>query len=254
MSGFLANIFNPKPAGAPIPNNGGQGGGNGNTPANGNTPNNNPGNTNNGNQGTQQTPNPNDPGAQANQNPLDAYSKLWDTTNTETDTPPSFSIDPKVMKGVSDAQDFFKGIDPALMQKAQQGDSQAFMDLMQQGMRNVYSTVIEHNGMLTDKFVGARLSHEGKGFDSKVKNHLTTSELAKTDNFNHPAVKQQLIDTAKRIQAQNPDMPAEQVAKEARNYITELANAINPKAKPAESESNQETDWAKWFDAEKDKV
>ncbi len=203
---------------------------------------------NSGTQGATQFPNPNDPSAQTQANPLDAYSKLWDTTNAQTDAPPSFSIDPKVMGEVANAQDFFKGLDPELVQKAQSGDSAAFTEMMQQGMRNVYRTVIEHNGMLTDKFVGARLSHEGKGFNSKVKDHLTTQALSKTENFNHPAVKQQLIDTAKRIQTQNPDMPPEQVAEEARKYITELANAINPqKESPQQKAAKAETNWEEWF-------
>ena len=250
----LFNMFSGNKSAAPSPQPQGQGNGNqGNNQmpqGNGNQQPQNQGNggSNGGNQGTQQFPNPNDPSAQANQNPLDAYSKLWDTTNTQTDAPPAFSIDPKVMGEVANAQDFFKGVDSELLQKAQGGDSQAFVELMQQGMRNVYRTVIEHNGMLTDKFVGARLTHEGKNFDGKVKDHLTTSALAKTDNFNHPAVKQQLIDTAKRIQAQNPDMPPEKVAEEARNYITELANAINPKAQDKNAPAQkQDTDWEAFF-------
>ena len=246
MSGFFANVFSGRsPASAPA------------APANQQPGNNQQqkqapnGTVNNGSQGTQQMPNPNDPGAQQNQNPLDAYSKMFDTVATNADTPPAFVIDPKVMGDVAGAQDFLKGVDPELMQKAQSGDSQAFMQMMQEGMRNVYRTTLEHSGMLTDKFVGARLTHENKGFDGKVKDHLTTSALAKTANFNHPAVKQQLIETARRIQTQNPDMPADQVAEEAKRYITELANAINPKSQDSNQDPNkpqaQETDWDKWF-------
>jgi hypothetical protein len=193
-------------------------------------------------------------------NPLDQFNKMWDTsTQGQTEAPPSFSIDDKVLDSVAGQQDFTKGIDPSLIQKAMAGDAQSMMEIMQSIGRNAYRSSLQHSGLLTDKFVSARESHSEKGFSNKVRKELTTTALADTPNFSHPVVKKQLTMIAQQFASQHPDASPQEIAKMSKDYLQELATAIkpasdgddesNPKGNPL-SRKGKTVDWDKWFDEE----
>lgn len=208
----------------------------GNTPSNGATL---PGqNQNNGQPGGGQNAQ-----NQPSNNPLDSYSKLWDNPQNNSDTPPAFAIDPKIMDQVVGSQDFTQGIDPEVMQKALTGDAQSLLNIIQQVGRNTYRASIEHGGMLTDKFVGAREKFGEGRISSKVRSELTTHALSTTPSFQHPVVKRQLVEVAQRFQAQNPEATPQQIAEMSRKYMSDLMEAINPQQQQQgqnNSQQNQE--------------
>jgi hypothetical protein len=217
----------------------------GNTPNNGATL---PQNQNKGQPGNDQNA-----GNQPNNNPLDAYSKLFDNPAGNGDTAPAFAIDPKIMDQVTSSQDFTQGIDPAVMQKALQGDGQSFIEIIQHVGRNSYRAAIEHGGMLTDKFVGAREKHGEGRISSKVRSELTTHALSNTPNFQHPVVKRQLVEIAQRFQAQNPDASPQDIAEMSKKYMSDLMSAISPQQQQAQNNSQQNQEergeeyWADFF-------
>lgn len=201
------------------------------TPQNGATV---PGGSNGGQGG-----NPPNPQNQPAPNPLDSYSKMFENTGNEGDKPPAFTLDPKLMDQVVSGQDFTKGINPELVQKALGGDMQSFMEVINSVSRNTYRASIEHGGVLTDKFVGASLAHNGKGLGKQVRSELTNHALSDTPNYQHPVVRQQLSEIARRIQQANPDAPPAEVAKQAKEYLSQLAAAINPNAQQTSQKENQ---------------
>lgn len=215
------------------------GGGGATLPNNGSQGNNNQGNGNNQNSQNNQQP-----------NPLDTYSKMFDNPNTEGDKAPAFTIDPKVMDSVVSSQDFTQGIDPEVMQKAMSGDAQSMIQLIQNVGRNSYRAAIEHGGMLTDKFVGASLAHNGKSLGNKVRQELTTNALSSTPNFQHPVVKKQLTEIAQRLQQANPDATPQEIADAAKQYLTDLATALNPQdpKQQSQNKSSQEERGAEFWD------
>jgi hypothetical protein len=212
-----------------------------------------PGNVNNPNAGA------NDPNATNGQgaDPFAKFSKMFDNSATQADAPPAFSIDPKIMSDIAGQQDFMKGLNPELMQRATSGDMTAMMEIIHQTARNAYRTSIEHGGMLTDKFVGAREAHSAKGFGSRVKGELTQASLATTPNFKHPVVRQQLSEIASRLSVQHPDASPQEIADMSKEYITQLSEALNPKDPKAASntgnfnfdgvEERGEEYWDKYF-------
>jgi len=206
-----------------------------------NQPNGNQGNNNN-NQGNGQNANPNEP-----TNPLDVYGKMFDNP-ANPDTPPAFNIDPKVMDNVVGSQDFMRGIDPELMNKALAGDVKSMMDIIQSSNRNVYRAAIEHGGVLTDKFVGAREAYSGKTLPSRVKEELTNQELSNTPNYKHPVVQKQLTEIATRLQRLHPDAAPREIARMAKEYLSEIAKVIQD---TGEGNGNQvaskETNWDEFF-------
>lgn len=207
-----------------------------NAPSNLPTPNGAPG------QGGQQNPQ----GGQGSQNnqggsntpadPLDAYSKMWDTSAQKTpEAAPQFNIDPTVLNNVSGNMNFANEIPQDLMQRATTGDSQAMVEMMNLVARNAYKASLQHSAALTGKFVDTRQQYESSNLGTKVRGELTQNALSSIPQANHPVVKQQLRDTAERMQAQYPDASPQQIAEMAKKYIMDLASAFQP-----QGQGNQE--------------
>ena len=209
----------------------------------------------NANQGNNPSGNGNNQNSQQPKetNPLDSFSKMWDNPGSEADTPPAYALDPKVLTDIAGKQDFMQGIDPELMTKAQSGDVQSMFQVMQAMSRGVYARSLEHGGMLTDKFVGAREAHSGKGLGGRVRKELTEHALSDTPNYQHPVVRKQLNQVAEQLQRQHPDASPKEIANMAKSYITELASALNPKDETATKQkpgAQTETDWDKYWEAD----
>lgn len=217
------------------------------TVANGPTPAPGPDNTGGANPPSP-SPSPNAP-APAPANPLDIYSKIWDNP-VEAGKAPVFNLDPAMMDKVVDAQDFMQGANPELMAKAQTGDTKAIMELIQYAGRQSYRAAMNHNSVLTGKFVEAREGYNEKNVNSRVRGELTNQSLADTPNFKNPVVRKQLTDTAERLQRQYPDAAPAEIAKMTKDYFQELVSAINPTADPKESNArnNENIDWDNFFD------
>lgn len=198
-------------------------------------------------QSQQQQPGNQNAGSNQPADPLAIYGKMFDNPS-QTDAPPSFSIDPKVMDGVVSSQDFMQGINPETVQKAQQGDWSAIQEMIQHASRGAYRAAIEHGGVLTDKFVGSYSNYSSKKLPDVLKGHMTEQSLAaNTPNFKNPVVKKQLTEIAQRLQRQNPDATAQEIADMSRQYLTDLMEAVNPQ-KQEQQQANAETDWDKFFD------
>ena len=181
-----------------------------------------------------------------NQNPLDVYSKMFDTANNGSDIQaPTFKIDPKVLSEVSGKMDFTKGINGEVLQKATSGDINALLDIIKTVGQNSYRAAIEHNTALTDTFLTTRGDFEKKSLERGVKSQLTASELSNAPNYNHPVVKAELNRIANQFAAANPDASPQEVAKAAQKYIADLQNALNPTTKTESSE--EEMDWSKYL-------
>lgn len=250
-----------KPAQQAQPKQGQQGqqpnGQQGQQPNNGMVPNNNngqqePGQVNNPGPGN----NTQNAGTGNATDPFANYTKMFDNSGTQTDTPPAFAIDPKVLGDIASKQDFMQGLDPQLMQRATSGDTAALMEIIQASSRNAYRTAIEHGGMLTDKFVGAREEHSAKGLGSRVKQELTTHALSDSPTQMHPVVRQQLSEIASRLSKQHPDASPGEIASMAKDYISQLSQALNPQDPNATATGQQgnkpvernEEYWDKYFE------
>lgn len=179
--------------------------------------------------------------------PMDKFSKLWDNPSN-TEEAPKYSIDDKVLGEVADSQDFMRGADADLMQRATNGDVKALMELMNNVGRNAYKASLQHGGKLNESFVGARDKFNEQGFSKKVGRELTVNALTGTPNFQNPVVRKQLIKIAESMQVQHPDAAPEEIAQMSKEYITELSNAINPQSKQQAAAPAGSVNWDTWFD------
>ena len=181
-------------------------------------------------------------------NPLDVYAKLFDNATTpEKDLPPAFNLDPKLMDDVSNSLDFTKGVSPELLSKATSGDMNAMLQIINRVGQQSYRTALHHSTSLTDKFVGARSQHDLKNLGTHVKRELTDQALSSDPNFSHPVVKKQLNDIANRMQRENPEASPIQIAQAAKQYILDLAEALNPPSKEKQEGADKEMDWSEYL-------
>lgn len=164
-------------------------------------------------------------------NPLDIYSGLYDNANRkDAITAPSFKLDPAKIKEVAGTMDFTKNVDPDLLAKAQNGDTTALLQLINSVGRNSYAASVEHLTALTDHHLTSRSSFEDSRISDTVKKNLTANELSSTPNFSHPVLKTELNRIANQLSQlpENADATPQQIAKQAQEYLTNLANAMNP--------------------------
>lgn len=187
--------------------------------------------------------------SQQAENPLDSFKGMFDNKGTDGDKAPSFSLPQDILDKVSSSQNFLAGVNEELIQKAMSGDAKSFLDVINAATQNSYKSSLSHMSALSDQFMNSRLEHEGKSFGSKVKQELTTSELsANVPGFNHPVVKAQLSEVAKSLAKQHPDATPQEIAAKAKDYIIQMANAINPQTKSdADNEKASSTDWDTFF-------
>ena len=182
--------------------------------------------------------------------PVDIFSKMFDNTPS-TDAPPAFTLDPAQLSTVANGQDFTQGVDPELLTKANSGDSNAMIQVMQQVSRNAYQAALLHTSKLTESFVGAREGHTAKGLSTKIRGELTVNALTGTPNFQNPGVRKLLVNIAQNLEKEHPDASPEQIAVMARQSVMEAANAVNPNAgdPPSNSRVKQATDWDSFFES-----
>ena len=197
--------------------------------------------------GTNVAPAGTDPNSlkQETQNPFDSYQKMFDNAakNSAIEAP-SFSLDPKIVADVASKMDFTKGLNPELIQKATSGDAASMMQLIQEVGRNSYRASLEHATKLTDTHLGQRSEFESKRVKEGVRSQLTSDALSQGSdtnaNLNHPVVKAELNRIAKSF-ANSPeyaDASPQEIAKAAKQYMTDLHNALNP-ADPKKDKDGQ---------------
>jgi hypothetical protein len=181
-------------------------------------------------------------------NPLDVYAKLWDnTSNTEANQPPRFQVDPKVIGDVSSNLDFTKDVPQELMQKAQTGDMQALMSMMNHVARGAYQSALQHNMGLTDKFIDARSSYDQQAISGRVKSEMVTSSFKDIPNSHHPVVKSELKRIAEAMQKQYPEAHPDEIVQHTKEYWKLLQDATTGKPQENAPTAGAETDWDKFF-------
>lgn len=181
-------------------------------------------------------------------NPLDSYAKMFENAAKNSGIQaPVFKLDDKVVDEVSSKMDFTKAIPPETMQKAMSGDAQAFLSVIQATTQQAYKAAIQHSTSLTDTFMNQRAEYDQSRINSGVKEQLTTQAMSDAPNFDHPVIKQELNRVANQFAKANPDATPQEIAKASQKYISDLASALNPQAKPDPNLSSSGMDWSKYL-------
>ena len=178
--------------------------------------------------------------------PLAAYGKLFEESKEAPEVPPSFKLDPELVGKTASSMNFLQGIPQEVVQAAQNGDSNAIMQMINISAQKAYQAALSHTSQLTDKFVDSRSKFDmERGLAPRVKSELTQQALSAAPNYSNPVVREKLNEEARRFQKAYPDASPQEVAKAAQKYIADLQNALNPTAKTESSE--EEMDWSKYL-------
>lgn len=170
---------------------------------------------------------PNNDGNPAN--PLDAFKDIFNNKDKDNKAAPSFTLPEDKLNEVAGGLDFTRSIDPAIMQKAMSGDAGSMIEMMKKISQEAYKTALQHNSTLTGSFVESRSQYDGSSLSSRIKEELTNAEFSNnTPGFDHPLVRRELQKVSALISNQHPDASPAEVAKQAREYLTSIASAINP--------------------------
>lgn len=181
--------------------------------------------------------------------PLAIFDKLFDNA-ANPEVAPGFSIPPDKMKDLRAQQDFMKGIDPEVMQRATSGDMQAMMQIMHDVARNAYATSLDHGSRLTESFVGARESFGKKSLGNSIRAELTNNALDGIEGVNHPVIKKHLKQVAQQMQSVYPDASPADIAKMAKDFVTQMATPFQQQQSPQQGAQKQpvNTEWDTWFE------
>ncbi len=185
-------------------------------------------------------------------NPLDVYAKMYEPKEgAPQDGPPSFNIDDKILNEVSSKMNFTSTLDPGLLSKAQSGDAQAMIELIQQVGQKAYSAALKHGTALTDVHLNKRGDFEKAELSKSVKSTLTNQAISEIPNASHPVVKTELRRIAENLAKQNPDASPKEIVAEAQRYFTTVYSAITSKSDSPENNSivkaGEVQDWEKFL-------
>lgn len=196
-------------------------------------------------QGSQSAPN-----SQESQDPLAAFAKMYDNPSNP-EIAPGFTLDPEKMKGLRSQQDFMKGINPELLQRATSGDMQAMMEVMHDVSRNAYAASLDHGSRLTEGFVGAREAFGKKNFSQAVQAELTNNELSGMEGATHPVIRKHLKQVAEQMRKVYPDASPAEIAKYAKDFVTQMASPFQEKQNPQQGGQQQpaNSNWDNWFES-----
>lgn len=173
---------------------------------------------------------PSHPNNQKPADPLAAFSKIFDNPDESTvKKPPSFKLDPTVIKGAADSLNFSEALTPEILAKLKAGDDSGYVELANALGRKIYSQSLEHSSALTDRFVSLRSEHDQSNLGRQMNSHLAKNSLESIAASN-PTAKKMLDFIADGIVRTNPDATPEFIAEQTPKFFLELAKLTNPDA------------------------
>jgi hypothetical protein len=181
-------------------------------------------------------------------NPLDKYAELFNNATKANPTKaPEFTVDGKVVNEVASTLDFMTGLSPEILEKAKTGDAASLFEAIQHAGRQAYVHAVQHNSMLTGKFVDQRSSYDLNQVGSRVRSELTSNALNNGDVPLHPLQRAELKRIAEQLQAAHPDAPAADIAQQARTYLNDLAASFAGPSNEVKKTGDGATDWDEYF-------
>lgn len=123
---------------------------------------------------------------------------------------------------------FAASLDPARVQAALGGDSQAFMEVINQAVAAGVSTSIQASQGMVEHGVKTGTDRFGNSLDSRFRDYELKQQTSKNPALQHPVGKALLSTVAKQIAQVNPRMSAAEVNTKAEELFGEFSKMMNP--------------------------
>lgn len=201
--------------------------------------------------------NPNNtPAAQAPEG-LDKFTDMWNLTDAEkpkAPVSPFEGVTPEALQQVAGKTDFSKVVTPEMMSAISAGGEQAAAAMIQ-ALNAVAQQTYAQSAGASIKLIENALDKQRQQFQAELPNLIkqqTVTENLRNSNpiFNHPAAAPMLDTLQKQLQLKNPTATAEQIRKQAEDYLVSFAGAASPKQQQQQqspgSNKMNDIDWSKW--------
>lgn len=184
--------------------------------------------------------------------PLDAHADLWKNDPTKAPKPaePMFNIDPAKLAAAAANNDFLKAIPNELAEKIKAGGEDA-VPAMLAAMNLMTQKNFGDSAMATSRIVEDALNKQQAKFEAMLPTLIgkqTLNENLRKSNpiFTHPAAETMLKALTEQVRTKFPDMPPEQQAERANEYLQDFAKAASPQK--ATSSTDDKFDWSSFLE------
>lgn len=176
-------------------------------------------------------------------------NKASEGKGSEEDTPifdpVSILKNPEAIEKISNSLDFTSSISPETQQKLASNEPDGIISLVSDVGKAAYLQAIQHSTALTQQHITDLLAKQEKGLSSNIQSHLKDHELEQVlPDLKNPIVRLGTQQFVKELRNQQPNISSQDIAKEVKDYLKELANTINPATpEPKPKRADQVDDW-----------
>jgi len=191
------------------------------------------------------------------QSPMAEFAKLWDTPVVDPKAPPIVTasdlvrVDPAKLAAIAKQLDFTKGLDPALLAKAQEGDAAAFMAVMNHTTQASFMQAVHAMGTVASNALTKQREELLADMPSQIRAAtLSNSLAAESPLFTNPAAKPVVESIQAAILAKFPEASAQELQQHTLKYFQEMAKLVQPKpvATKSSAAGKELQDWGGFFD------
>lgn len=182
--------------------------------------------------------------------PLESYKSLWETDNAKQATKPKGVLPDITAEQLSQTlanSNFLSTVSQELLQKAATGDTQAFTEVINQGLR----TVMTQSVLASRGLVEAGTRNHGEQLREMLPSMVRSNNVANYNNnplYNNPAVKPMFESVKQQFEQKHPTASAKEIAEMTDAYFKDFVAAIGGTQQSSNSpakgtEQTGETDW-----------
>lgn len=177
---------------------------------------------------------------------LDAFTNLFtpkaqDPNATKAPTladPILGALDPAAFRQQISTANFAASIPQDTIQKAMQGDAQAFQDALNHASREAFAAAAQLSHGLVENGVRTGADRLNSTLDSRFRNLQLKSQNTNNEALNHPAVAPMLQGVKMMIAQNNPNLSPTEVQQQAEAYFEQMAGVLAKPQQVQQQESN----------------
>jgi hypothetical protein len=148
---------------------------------------------------------------------------------------------------VAKSRDFLSQVPQELLQQAQSGDANAFIQLIQAASQAAYAQGLQDTTLLAGRGIASQQDSLPNAVQKQLTQHMHKQALeAAIPADAHPAAGVFLTSVAKDLQAVSPQLSASDAMQLAQGMLRDMTQSFDGKAKAAKA-AKADANWDKWF-------
>ena len=190
---------------------------------------------------------------QQQKDPLAPFAQIFDNAPVDgKKQAPQYKLSPDVIKQAADSLDYSDSIPKDFKKRMAEGDDTVWAELVNGLGRKAYSHALEHNSVLTDRFVSQRSEYDRSGYGTEVTKTLAKQSL-KSIAEKSPTAAKFLEGIHTDLLEKNPDATHEWLEEQSKKFILSMGGIIAPdefvenkRIQEKNAQDGGDVDWDKW--------